>query len=282
MHMRLSACLNRPMAWLHSNAGSKTCPRFLACPFSISISSSALLRIQDLCRKQGAAVPFRPTPDRMISSWLSSLWGPASKPPAASAPAPTALIQPPPSPPPVQQQETLPPAEKLPPHSMFTPRSYKQLSLFLAGAAFLGLTTAVTRRSVARKIKAAMPRYYNPSYLPDGVAPKVDSAEGTVFALEALSLATLNTFSFGIMATGGLAWAFDISSIEDLRARARKHQQTRKGEKDEEAEDTIEQWMASVLGKTEGEGKEERDAKEWMAKLLVKAKDKADGEEEKK
>jgi hypothetical protein len=116
------------------------------------------------------------------------------------------------------------------------------------------------------------------------VAPKVDSAEGTLFALEALSLATLNTFSFGIMATGGLAWAFDISSLDDLKARARKHRrgegQGKKVEGDADAEDTIEAWMASVLGKSEGEGKEERDAKEWMARLLVKAKDKADAEGE--
>ncbi|KAH8907792.1 hypothetical protein BR93DRAFT_926814 [Coniochaeta sp. PMI_546] len=161
---------------------------------------------------------------------------------------------------------------------MFTPRSAKQLSLFFAGAAFLGLTTAVTRRSVARKIKAAMPRFFEPSYLGEGT--KVESAEGTLFALEALSLATLNTFSFGIMATGGLAWAFDISSIEDLRARARKHRRGVTGTKDQDAEDTIEDWMASVLGK-EGDDKEERDAKEWMAKLLVKAKDKQEAEGQK-
>lgn len=156
----------------------------------------------------------------------------------------------------------------------------KQLSLFLAGATFLGLTTAITRRSVARKIAAAAPRFYHPSYLPEGVAPKGNSAEGTVFALEALSLATLNTFSFAIMAAGGISWAFDISSIDDLRARARRAQMVRTGETDAEAEDTIEAWMASMLGKSEGEeGKEERDAKEWMARLLVKAKDKVEGEE---
>lgn len=161
---------------------------------------------------------------------------------------------------------------------MFNARSAKQLSLFFAGAAFLGLTTAVTRRSVARKIKAAMPRLFQPSYLGEGA--KVESAEGTLFALEALSLATLNTFSFGIMATGGLAWAFDISSLDDLRARARKHRRGVVGgsEVDKDAEDTIEEWMASVLGK-DGDGKEERDAKEWMAKLLVKAKDKQEAEQ---
>ena len=163
---------------------------------------------------------------------------------------------------------------------MFTPRSAKQLSLFAAGAVFLGLTTAVTRRSVARKIHAAMPKFYQPSYLGEGA--KVESAEGALFAFEALSLATLNTFSFGIMAAGGLSWAFDISSIDDLRARAAKHKRGIQGTKDGEAEDTIEEWMASVLGKdgeknAEGEGnKDERDAKEWMARLMAGAKAKVE------
>lgn len=174
---------------------------------------------------------------------------------------------------------------------MFTPRSMKQLTLFLAGATFLSLTTAVTRRSVVRKIRAAAPRFYHPSYHPPpegGGRPKgaAESAEGTLFALEALGLATLNTFSFAIMATGGLAWAFDVSSLDDLRARARRHQLAgRTGEDDAEAEDTIEEWMASMLGKggeAEEEGKEERDAKEWMATLLVRAKDKVEAEEGKK
>lgn len=158
---------------------------------------------------------------------------------------------------------------------MFTARSGKQLSLFLAGAAFLGLTTAVTRRSVTRKIRSAMPKTFTPSYLGEGFG-KVESAEGTLFALEALSLATLNTMSFGIMAAGGTAWAFDISSMDDLKARAMRHRRGgATGETDQDAEDTIEDWMASVLGKAE-DTKEERDTKEWMAKLLEKAKDKKD------
>lgn len=238
----------------------------------------------------------------IIASFLSSLFNPAPKPPT-SPPAPTTPIQqhphgqpsPPPPPPPQNlQQPSLAPTDpqqqqqqrSLPPHSFFTPRSYKQLSLFLAGATFLGLTTALTRRSVARKIRDAAPRFYEPSYLGAAAAASKktaadSSAEGTLFALEALSLATLNTFAFGIMAAGGLAWAFDISTLDDLRARARRHQKAGGGtrvEGDEEAEETIEEWMASVLGKDEKEGREERDAKEWMARLLVKAKDKAEEE----
>ncbi|KAB5559996.1 hypothetical protein GE09DRAFT_1115217 [Coniochaeta sp. 2T2.1] len=230
----------------------------------------------------------------ILASLLSSLIG--GKPTSTPTPDPNAPIQAPPAPAPApprrprapttpQVQQTPPqePLEQEPqgPHSIFTSRSAKQLSLFAAGAVFLGLTTAVTRRSVARKIHAALPKFYQPSYLGEGA--KVESAEGALFAAEALGLATLNTFSFGIMAAGGFSWAFDISSIDDLRARASKHKRGIQGTKDGEAEDTIEDWMASVLGKDgeeDGEGKDERDAKEWMARLLVGAKAKAEAKKD--
>jgi hypothetical protein len=185
----------------------------------------------------------------MISSWLASLWSPAPKSPPPSLPATTIQQQPRPPPPPptqVDQQDASPRKHPLSPSSVLAPRSLKQLTLFAAGAGFLALSSAITRRSVARKIKAAAPKFYQQSHITPGA--RADHAEGGLIALEALSLATLNTFSFGIMAAGGLAWAFDISSIDDLRARAMRHARDGAGVQDEEGEKVIEEWMGNLMG----------------------------------
>jgi high-affinity Fe2+/Pb2+ permease len=68
-----------------------------------------------------------------------------------------------------------------------------------------------------------------------------------MIAAEALGLATLNVFSFGIMLTGGIAWAWDISTLEDLRTRARQKLYGEAGALDEDAEKQMEEWMAKVL-----------------------------------
>lgn len=127
---------------------------------------------------------------------------------------------------------------------IFAPRSLKQLTLFFAGAGFLGLSTFITRRSVGRKYLATLPRFYQPSNRPSN---KI-SSDSSFIALEALNLATLNVIGFAIMATGGLSWAFDVSDIEELRAMARANLGTAGGGRtDEEAEREVEEWVAKVL-----------------------------------
>jgi hypothetical protein len=137
--------------------------------------------------------------------------------------------------------------------SIFSQRSMKQLGLFWAGAGFLALSTVITRRSVARKIRATIPSFFRPSNQP---VTKVDS-DSSLIALEALNLATLNVVGFGIMLTGGVSWAFDISSVDDLRAYARRHIGPGGGKTDEEAEREVEEWVAKVLGKNLKEYKNE-------------------------
>ncbi|KAI0432008.1 hypothetical protein F5Y09DRAFT_172140 [Xylaria sp. FL1042] len=127
--------------------------------------------------------------------------------------------------------------------SILSQRSLKQLGLFFAGASFLSLATLVTRRSVARKHIATVPRFYTQSNRP---VDKMGS-DGPLIALEALNLATLNVVGFAIMMTGGISWAFDISSIDDLRRMARKHIGPSGGRTDEEAEREVEEWVAKVL-----------------------------------
>ncbi|KAI0125078.1 hypothetical protein BJ170DRAFT_487023 [Xylariales sp. AK1849] len=134
-------------------------------------------------------------------------------------------------------------------------RSLRQMSIFFAGAGFLSLSIFITRRSVARKQMATIPRFYQPSNRP---VSKI-SSDSSLIAFEALNLATLNVVGFGIMATGGLSWAFDISTIGDLRKLARKHIGPEGGNADEEAEREVEEWIASVLTR---KGKEkEQDTK---------------------
>ncbi|KAI0509237.1 hypothetical protein F5B22DRAFT_367568 [Xylaria bambusicola] len=127
--------------------------------------------------------------------------------------------------------------------SILSQRSLKQLGLFFAGAGFLSLATLITRRSIVRKRIATIPKFYTQSNRP---VDKIGS-DSSLIALEALNLATLNVLGFGIMMTGGISWAFDISSIDDLRTMARKHIGPSGGRTDEEAEREVEEWVAKVL-----------------------------------
>lgn len=157
-------------------------------------------------------------------------------PPASSTePQPPQSSQPP--------ENTIPQPQPEPRSSVFSERSLKQLGIFFAGAGFLALSTLITRRSVVRKTRATIPKFYNQSNRP---VNKMGS-DSSLIALEALNLATLNVMGFGIMTTGGIAWAFDISSIDDLRRMARRHIGPPGGKTDEEAEREIEEWVAKVL-----------------------------------
>ncbi|KAI8948126.1 hypothetical protein F4801DRAFT_473976 [Xylaria longipes] len=148
---------------------------------------------------------------------------------------------PPPDPiPPVQAQAQTPPETR---PSVLSQRSLKQLGLFFGGVGFLSLATLITRRSVARKTLATVPKFYTQSNRP---VNKIGS-DSSLIALEALNLATLNVVGFAIMMTGGISWAFDLSNIDDLRRKARKHIGPPGGKTDEEAEREVEEWVAKVL-----------------------------------
>ncbi|KAI1772731.1 hypothetical protein F4818DRAFT_137952 [Hypoxylon cercidicola] len=152
-------------------------------------------------------------------------------------------------------QATIPPREPLSP--ILSQRSLKQLGLFFAGAGFLSLSTLITRRAVARKHMMTVPKFYSQS---NRTVNKMQS-DSSLIALEALNLATLNVFGFGIMATGGLAWAFDISSVDDLRRMARRHIGPEGGQTDEEAERQIEEWVAKVLLRKDQKDQEAKPSK---------------------
>ncbi|KAJ4386738.1 hypothetical protein N0V93_009636 [Gnomoniopsis smithogilvyi] len=138
-------------------------------------------------------------------------------------------------------------------------RSAKQLGLFFAGATFLTASVLVSRRAVNRKMVASYPKLFQPSHhgpRPPPRGPK-EKGDDQLVAVEALGLATLNVISFGVMATGGLMFAFDISNVEELRMKARSSLYGPNGVVDEAAEQQVEDWIVDVLARRDGnEGKE--------------------------
>ena len=148
------------------------------------------------------------------------------------------------------------PAEPSPDRSIFSARSRSQFGLFLAGAGFFVMSTLVTRRALLRRYKATIPPFYHPNSQPRHVNGAADAAQ-------ALGLASLNVSSFALMGTGGILWAFDVSSMEDLRGRVRGGlgiDGTGKSEK--EAEEEIEEWLATVLSR-----KDEKEKKKATAEM---------------
>jgi hypothetical protein len=140
--------------------------------------------------------------------------------------------------------------------SVFGPRSRKQLLLFGAGAAFFGYSSLMTRRSLVRRYKSTIPKFYTPSTKP----PEVN---GALEAVDALTIATANVASVMMMTAGGLAWAFDISGLEDLRGKMRSALDL--DGVASEADMELEEWIAEVLdrkvkregrGEGKGEGKD--------------------------
>lgn len=193
------------------------------------------------------------------------------------------------------------------PHTLFSPRGLRQLGLFCAGAGLMVGSIAISRRAVARRKMAAMPAFLHATVPPSGAARAAAAAaaagtkttaaassaaatpagamartagapapaltaehwraEGSVMAAEALALATLNVAAFAVMLAGGLAWAFDLSSVADLRARARLrlHRQTGgeadddDGALDREVEEWAAGWLARVGVVVEGDGRGGKD-----------------------
>lgn len=143
--------------------------------------------------------------------------------------------------------------------SLFSQRSRRQLGLFFAGAGFFAVSSLITRRSLVRKYQSTIPKFYQPSNRPGY------TVNGGLEALEALNIATINVLSLAMMATGGLLYAFDISSIDDLRRNVRTKIGVDPSQTDKEAEKEIEALFTSFLHKqlkTEKNSPESKDIKD--------------------
>lgn len=85
--------------------------------------------------------------------------------------------------------------------------------------------------------------------------------------MRAFGLATLNVMSFAVMLVGGISWAFDLSSVEELGERTRARLQKPSDlstEEEEKMEKELENLLGPVYSKLgipfptteEGDGKE--------------------------
>lgn len=130
--------------------------------------------------------------------------------------------------------------------SMTSARSLKQLGLFMGGAAFLGLSSIMTRRALIRKYHAVTPKFFTNSQ------HSSNTVNGAVEAFEALTIATSYVFSGAFMFVGGALWACDVSTVEELRTMLRKQMgvEVQPGG-DAETDKQIEEWMVGILAKKE-------------------------------
>ena len=154
---------------------------------------------------------------------------------------------------PLQRTMSKPPFEQSSPSnlerfdstSITSPRSLKQLTLFLAGSTFFALSSLITRRAVVRRYAATTPRFYAPSNRPP------QAVNGHLEAFEALNLATINVMSFMMMLGGGTFWAFDISGVDDLRQKLRRKDKGELGvgRSEEGDEEELGKWLAETLGR---------------------------------
>lgn len=77
-------------------------------------------------------------------------------------------------------------------------------------------------------------------------------------AVEALSIATVNVLSVSMMFSGGLLWAFDISSVDDLRRKIRGNLGVDGEGRESRADEEMEEWLATVLARKDEKKKQKR------------------------
>lgn len=125
-------------------------------------------------------------------------------------------------------------------------RARRQNGLLLGGIIFTAFSILATRRAVARKVLTASS---GATQSIEGVSPSVT---GGLDAAQALSLATINVFSMGMLALGVTAKIMDIADVEDLRDRVRKGIGFDVYGGDEKADKELEEWVADVLSRKDG------------------------------
>ncbi|KAK5046817.1 hypothetical protein LTR84_007171 [Exophiala bonariae] len=120
---------------------------------------------------------------------------------------------------------------------------HKPKVIFGAGLVFLGFSLLITRRAFLRK-RFTNPLFYGNS--PEAQAEQAKKINGTLEALEALNLATINVASVALTAAGGTMWYYDVRSMSEVRRRLKGEGRTEK-----EAEAEFEEAMAMMLARKE-------------------------------
>lgn len=119
----------------------------------------------------------------------------------------------------------------------------------------MAASVLVTRRAVLRRQLESIPRFFHASYLGPPDHPRVvalDGGERSTLAAQALGLATLNVAAFGVLLTGGMAWAFDLCSVAELQARTRMRRDAapggpRRGEMGEDEEREVDNMVMGLM-----------------------------------
>ena len=146
-----------------------------------------------------------------------------------------------------QQQRQPIPTSTTPPSATTTSSSTfpnRNLKLLFGGVTSAAFSVLITRRACRSRILASTPPFYTSS-----VYHRQDIS-GPNEALEALSLATINVLSFAMALSGGILYALDINSLEDMRKIARRSLMGGSpGPEDEQIEKEVEGWVLAFMGK---------------------------------
>lgn len=190
----------------------------------------------------------------MIAQYLKSILLPETQQPPTPKGEATPQSTPVPPTAPTLENSSPPPAlfkPQRPAGPPLTPlqRNINQLGFFLAGATFMAASVAVTRRAVIRRQRESIPRFFHASN--DAAAAAVESNDRQLLAAQAFGLATLNVTSFGILLTGGLAWAFDLCSMDELKERTQTalYRPAGQGMMNEADEKEMEEMLESMMKK---------------------------------
>ncbi|RKF71784.1 hypothetical protein GcM1_250200 [Golovinomyces cichoracearum] len=127
----------------------------------------------------------------------------------------------------------------------FSERSFRQFGVFVAGAGLFAASMLITKRSIMRRYSREIPKFFQPSF------STINKVNGAMDALEALNLATVNVVSLALMTAGGMSWALDISSTDDMKRKFHVDSIEGKGLNEEYSDEAIEEWLASILMRKE-------------------------------
>lgn len=134
---------------------------------------------------------------------------------------------------------TLKPVERSPRLDPAT-RARRQNGVLFGGAVFAALSILITRRAVARKVRLAPTTTAIKGEMSPTIAGGFDAAE-------ALGLASLNVFSFGLIGMGVVMKYLDVADVEDLRDKVRSGLGYDVYGGDEKADKELEAWVADIL-----------------------------------
>jgi hypothetical protein len=120
--------------------------------------------------------------------------------------------------------------------------------IFGAGALFFAFSLLITRRAFNRRRLASKAAFWQNA--PDHIAQHSKQINGTLEALEALNLATINVLSLAVMGSGAALWYMDVNSLGELRQRLKVGavEEDREGTKTAERE--FQEWLEKADGET--------------------------------